>query len=165
VSLRSLLARFTGKSSSMRRADCGSRWTTARTNCGATFTNSGHRTCLPCLRRRAFPGALRRRFYREPSRRSRLPCAKAVLRKLSLPILRRLIPFDGVRESSSGRRPEADAARLYWFADKHYLGVVPSGQPLDWTATPGVYRLTALDDHGRVATGKAVIASPLPGNP
>lgn len=45
---------------------------------------------------------------------------------------------------------DGDVARLYWFADKTYLGQTVSGQSLDWRpGRPGVYRLRVVDDHGR----------------
>ena len=48
---------------------------------------------------------------------------------------------------------EADAARVYWFEGRNFLGQSTPQLPLPWTAAkPGTWRLTALDDQGRVDT-------------
>ncbi len=47
---------------------------------------------------------------------------------------------------------EADVAKLYWFADRTFLGVALPRESLPWHPTPGEYQLLALDDHGRSAT-------------
>jgi membrane carboxypeptidase/penicillin-binding protein PbpC len=47
---------------------------------------------------------------------------------------------------------ESGVRRLYWFADKTFLGACDARQVLSWKPTPGVYQLTALDDHGRSAS-------------
>ena len=52
---------------------------------------------------------------------------------------------------------DADAAKLYWFADQRFLGSASRGQTLAWSPTPGTYRLTALDDHGRAGMSQVVI--------
>lgn len=45
---------------------------------------------------------------------------------------------------------DADVGRLYWFADRSYLGQSKPGQPLFWSPDqPGTYVLRAVDDHGR----------------
>ena len=46
-------------------------------------------------------------------------------------------------ETESGMR------KLYWFADKTFLGACDAREVLCWKPTPGIYQLTALDDHGR----------------
>ena len=47
---------------------------------------------------------------------------------------------------------ESGVRKLYWFADKTFLGVCDAREVLSWKAAPGVYQLTALDDHGRSAS-------------
>ncbi len=44
---------------------------------------------------------------------------------------------------------EGDVRRVYWFADKSFLGACDVKNALPWKPTPGTYQLTALDDHGR----------------
>jgi len=44
---------------------------------------------------------------------------------------------------------EADVTRLYWFADKTFLGTTVARDVFHWRPAPGSYRLLALDDHGR----------------
>jgi penicillin-binding protein 1C len=52
---------------------------------------------------------------------------------------------------------DADAGKIYWFADRIFLGSTAAGQSLPWSAPLGAYRLTALDDHGRAGVGKVSI--------
>ena len=47
---------------------------------------------------------------------------------------------------------ESGVRKLYWFADKTFLGACDAREVLCWKPTPGVYQLTALDDHGRCAS-------------
>jgi penicillin-binding protein 1C len=47
---------------------------------------------------------------------------------------------------------ESGVRRLYWFADKTFLGACDAREVLCWKPAPGVYQLTALDDHGRSAS-------------
>jgi penicillin-binding protein 1C len=44
---------------------------------------------------------------------------------------------------------ESGVRKLYWFADKTFIGACEAHQVLCWKPVPGVYQLTALDDHGR----------------
>lgn len=44
---------------------------------------------------------------------------------------------------------ESGVRKLYWFADKTFIGACEAHAVLCWKPTPGVYQLTALDDHGR----------------
>ena len=44
---------------------------------------------------------------------------------------------------------ESGVRQIYWFADKRFLGTCEPNAVLCWKPTPGVYQLTALDDHGR----------------
>ena len=46
----------------------------------------------------------------------------------------------------------ADATKIYWFADRVFLGTSASLEPLAWQPTPGSYRLRAMDDRGRSTT-------------
>jgi penicillin-binding protein 1C len=46
----------------------------------------------------------------------------------------------------------ADATKIYWFADRVFLGTSASLEPLSWQPGPGRYHLRALDDRGRSAT-------------
>ena len=48
---------------------------------------------------------------------------------------------------------DADAKRLYWFADSRLLGDTANGAPLEWRPPrSGLYQLTVSDDQGRSAT-------------
>jgi penicillin-binding protein 1C len=47
---------------------------------------------------------------------------------------------------------ESGVRKLYWFADKTFLGACDAREVLSWKPTPGIYQLTALDDHGRSAS-------------
>ena len=44
---------------------------------------------------------------------------------------------------------EADVAKIYWFADRAFLGVTNRATPLSWEPKPGRYTIIAMDDHGR----------------
>jgi penicillin-binding protein 1C len=44
---------------------------------------------------------------------------------------------------------ESGVRKLYWFCDKTFIGACEAHEVLCWKPTPGVYQLTALDDHGR----------------
>jgi penicillin-binding protein 1C len=52
---------------------------------------------------------------------------------------------------------ETGVRKLYWFADKTFLGVCDAHQVLCWKPAPGVYQLTALDDHGRSASRSVIL--------
>jgi len=52
---------------------------------------------------------------------------------------------------------EGDVRRVYWFADKSFLGVCDAKQALPWKPTAGTYQLTALDDHGRSVSAKMTL--------
>jgi penicillin-binding protein 1C len=47
---------------------------------------------------------------------------------------------------------ETGVRKLYWFADKTFLGSCDAHEVLCWKPAPGSYQLTALDDHGRSAS-------------
>jgi len=44
---------------------------------------------------------------------------------------------------------EPDVAKVYWFADRAFLGTSDHGTPLSWQPKPGSYKVIAMDDHGR----------------
>lgn len=44
---------------------------------------------------------------------------------------------------------DSGVARIYWFADKQFLGVSASGEAFPWKPGPGRCNVTAVDDHGR----------------
>jgi penicillin-binding protein 1C len=58
-------------------------------------------------------------------------------------------------DAASGRalslqaETEPDVAKIYWFADRAFLGTSDRGAPLSWQPKPGNYKVIALDDHGR----------------
>jgi penicillin-binding protein 1C len=45
---------------------------------------------------------------------------------------------------------DADAHRIYWFANDEFIGAVESGRTFDWEPAPGTFVLEAIDDLGRV---------------
>ncbi|MGZ5006101.1 MAG: penicillin-binding protein 1C, partial [Chthoniobacterales bacterium] len=53
---------------------------------------------------------------------------------------------------------EADVAKVYWFADRTFLGTTNRTTPLNWEPKPGHYTIIALDDHGR-SDSRAIICS------
>jgi penicillin-binding protein 1C len=44
---------------------------------------------------------------------------------------------------------EADVAKIYWFADRSFLGTADRATPLTWQPKAGNYTVIAMDDHGR----------------
>jgi penicillin-binding protein 1C len=52
---------------------------------------------------------------------------------------------------------ETGVRKLYWFADKTFLGACAAHEVLCWKPAPGVYQLTALDDHGRSASRSVIL--------
>jgi penicillin-binding protein 1C len=52
---------------------------------------------------------------------------------------------------------ETGVRKLYWFADKTFLGACDAHEVLSWKPAPGVYQLTALDDHGRSASRSVIL--------
>jgi penicillin-binding protein 1C len=59
-------------------------------------------------------------------------------------------------------RSEADVAKIYWFADKAYLGTSLPREALHWRPSPGVYRIVALDDRGRSSACRVTLQSAEP---
>jgi len=47
---------------------------------------------------------------------------------------------------------DADVSELLWFSDSSFIGRSAPNEVLEWTAPPGRYDLTAVDDSGRSAT-------------
>jgi penicillin-binding protein 1C len=56
---------------------------------------------------------------------------------------------DASRALSLQAETEPYVAKVYWFADRAFLGTSDHGTPLSWQPKPGNYRVIALDDHGR----------------
>ncbi len=54
---------------------------------------------------------------------------------------------------------EPDVQRLYWFADRTFLGTSERDTPLSWKPNPGSYKVIALDDHGRSDTCAVTFAA------
>ena len=54
---------------------------------------------------------------------------------------------------------EPDVAKVYWFADRAFLGTSDHGAPLSWQPKPGNYKVIALDDHGRSDSCAVTFAS------
>ena len=52
---------------------------------------------------------------------------------------------------------DVDVQRIYWFAGKKFIGQARSNEFLGWDAGPGDYEITALDDHGRVASCNVIV--------
>ena len=44
---------------------------------------------------------------------------------------------------------ETGVRRIYWFADKSFIGACDAKEVLCWKPAAGVYQLMAMDDHGR----------------
>lgn len=58
---------------------------------------------------------------------------------------------------------EPDVQRIYWFADRTFLGASNRSTPLSWQPRPGSYKLIALDDHGRSDSCMVTFASAVSG--
>jgi penicillin-binding protein 1C len=54
-------------------------------------------------------------------------------------------------------RVEADVRDVYWFAGNAFLGKSAKNEMLSWKCRPGVYELTALDDHGRAGSSTVTV--------
>ena len=52
---------------------------------------------------------------------------------------------------------EADVRDIYWFAGNAFIGKIAAEDILTWKCKPGVYELTAVDDHGRAATSAVTV--------
>ncbi len=69
-----------------------------------------------------------------------------------------------IRASDEGNRSvalraetDADVAKLYWFADKMFLGESGAREALYWQPKPGSYTIVAMDDLGRSAQGAVTV--------
>ncbi len=71
--------------------------------------------------------------------------------KIKLPANEMTLSQTSVSNSVIPLRAETESGvrKLYWFADKTFIGACEAHEVLGWKPTPGVYQLTALDDHGR----------------
>ena len=47
---------------------------------------------------------------------------------------------------------DADVAKIYWFADRAFLGATTRAIQLSWEPKTGHYTIIAMDDHGRSDT-------------
>jgi penicillin-binding protein 1C len=59
---------------------------------------------------------------------------------------------DSHRTLSLKAQADADVRKVYWFADKSFLGAASPRETVRWQPGPGVYKLVALDDRGRSST-------------
>jgi penicillin-binding protein 1C len=59
---------------------------------------------------------------------------------------------DSHRTLSLKAQADADVRKVYWFADKSFLGAASPRETVRWQPSPGVYKLVALDDRGRSST-------------
>jgi len=66
---------------------------------------------------------------------------------------------DDSRALSLLAETEPDVAKVYWFADRVFLGTSDRGAPLSWRPKPGNYKVIALDDHGRSDVRAVTFAS------
>lgn len=56
-------------------------------------------------------------------------------------------------------RSDADVTKLYWFADKAFLGASSPRDALHWRPAPGIYHIVALDDRGRTGASTVTLES------
>ena len=56
-------------------------------------------------------------------------------------------------------RSEGDVTKLYWFADKTFLGATAARESFYWRPSPGTYRIVALDDRGRSSASTVTLQS------
>ncbi len=52
---------------------------------------------------------------------------------------------------------DGDVAKLYWFANRAFVGAGSPSEALAWHPAHGRYTITALDDHGRSASGVVTV--------
>jgi penicillin-binding protein 1C len=64
---------------------------------------------------------------------------------------------DATRSLPLRAQADADVSKLYWFANKAYIGNSNPGEPFYWSPAPGSYQLVALDDHGRSTSCNVVL--------
>ncbi|MFN2508968.1 MAG: penicillin-binding protein 1C, partial [Chthoniobacterales bacterium] len=71
--------------------------------------------------------------------------------RITSPPIKLTVSHGSARNASMPLRAETETGvrRIYWFADKSFLGACDVKEVLCWKAAPGAYELTAIDDHGR----------------
>lgn len=57
-------------------------------------------------------------------------------------------PGDGTRLALQAET-DSDVRRIFWFADRAFLGASSAREPLTWQPPIGTHHILALDDHGR----------------
>jgi penicillin-binding protein 1C len=79
--------------------------------------------------------------------------------KIRLPANEMTISQNSSANGSIPLRAETETGvrKLYWFADKTFLGTCEANDVLTWKPAPGTYQLTALDDHGRSASRSVIL--------
>jgi len=53
---------------------------------------------------------------------------------------------------------DADVKEVYWFVDDKYIGKSDPQNTQHWSLQPGVFQVSAIDDHGRGDTRKIRIS-------
>jgi penicillin-binding protein 1C len=79
--------------------------------------------------------------------------------KINLPANEMTIPQQSANTPGIPLRAETETGvrKLYWFADKTFLGACDAHEVLCWKPAPGAYQLIALDDHGRSASRSVIL--------
>ena len=79
--------------------------------------------------------------------------------KINLPATEMTISHSQANTPGIPLRAETETGvrKLYWFADKTFLGSCDAHEVLCWKPAPGAYQLTALDDHGRSASRSVIL--------
>ena len=79
--------------------------------------------------------------------------------KINLPATEMTISHSPANTPGIPLRAETETGvrKLYWFADKTFLGACDAHEVLCWKPAPGSYQLTALDDHGRSASRSVIL--------
>ncbi|PYI90768.1 MAG: penicillin-binding protein 1C [Verrucomicrobia bacterium] len=79
--------------------------------------------------------------------------------KINLPANEMSISHNSANTPGIPLRAETETGvrKLYWFADKTFLGACDAHEVLCWKPAPGVYQLIALDDHGRSASRSVIL--------
>jgi penicillin-binding protein 1C len=79
--------------------------------------------------------------------------------KINLPANEMTISHNSANTPGIPLRAETETGvrKVYWFADKTFIGVCDAHDVLCWKPAPGVYQLIALDDHGRSASRSVIL--------
>jgi penicillin-binding protein 1C len=79
--------------------------------------------------------------------------------KINLPANEMTISHNSANTPGIPLRAETETGvrKLYWFADKTFLGACDAHEVLCWKPAPGVYQVIALDDHGRSASRSVIL--------